>query len=168
MAAIESNKQIEWRRVSEAFPKATLFGNHGVVPADLKQGYIGNCWFISALAALAEFPDRIERLFLNVKNEHSMSGLYGVNFYTLGHEHTILIDDFIPVINEGEAGYTTLYAGLGDDMAMWAPLIEKAFAKRFGNYEHIVGGLPSEAFKTLTGSPSIMYEHKDVNAETLW
>ena len=53
-------------------------------------------------------------------------------------------------------------------MAFWVPLIEKAFAKRYGNYEHIVGGVPSEAFKTLTGSPSLMYEHSDVNVETLW
>ena len=57
---------------------------------------------------------------------------------------------------------------MSDEMAFWVPLIEKAFAKRYGNYEHIVGGVPSEAFKTLTGSPSLMYEHSDVNVETLW
>lgn len=29
---------------------------------------------------------------------------------------------------------------MGDDSSLWGPLIEKAFAKYWGNYGHIVGG----------------------------
>ena len=48
------------------------------------QGFIGNCWFISGVAALAEFPGRIEKLFLNNKNELSQTGIYAINIYTFG------------------------------------------------------------------------------------
>ena len=42
-------------------PDLKLFGD--VDPADLVQGGVGNCWLISAIAALAEFDSEIERLF---------------------------------------------------------------------------------------------------------
>ena len=51
---------------------------------------------------------------------------------------------------------------------MWAPILEKAFAKRFGNYEHIVSGAPSDAIRALTGSPYVMYQHKNQDVEMLW
>ena len=33
-------------------------------------------------------------------------------------------------------------------------ILEKAWAKLFGNYEKIEAGLPSEALKALTGAPA--------------
>jgi len=32
-------------------------------PYSLKQGDLGNCYFIASLSTLAEFPERIKRLF---------------------------------------------------------------------------------------------------------
>ena len=40
-------------------------------------------------------------------------------------------------------------------------VIQKAFAKRYGNYEHIVAGEPTEAINALTGAPRVMIKHKD-------
>ena len=51
---------------------------------------------------------------------------------------------------------------------MWAPILEKALAKRFGNYEHIVSGAPSDAIRAFTGSPYVMYQHKNQDVEMLW
>lgn len=73
-----------------------LFGT-GIKVEDMVQGFIGNCWFISAVAALAEFPGRIESMFLNTKNELSSNGIYGVNIYTLGMPHTVIVDDYLPL-----------------------------------------------------------------------
>ena len=47
-------------------------------------------------------------------------------------------------------------------------MVEKVIAKRFGNYEHIIAGIPSEAVRMLTGSPYQQYEHKDLDADTVW
>ena len=134
----------------------------------MKQGAIGNCWFISGVAALAEFPGRVEKLFLNNSNELSRTGVYGINFYTLGFPQTIIIDDYLPLVQREDGKYTTLYADISDDFGIWVAIIEKAFAKRYGNYEHIIAGIPSEAIRTLTGSPYTMHEHKDMDVEALW
>ena len=170
MANLERTETIEWIRASEALPNATLFGMEGINPEDLSREFIGNSWFVSAIAALAEFPNRIEKLFLNNVNELSETGVYGVNIYTLGIPHTIVVDDYLPLIKNSEGRYTTLYSEVGDDedSSIWGAIMEKAFAKRYGNYEHIIGGQPSEAIRTLTGAPSISYLHEEKDADALW
>ena len=64
---------------------------------DIRQGAIGNCWFMAAASALAEKPKRLERIFLNTSDKLNMNGIYGVNLYSLGVKHTVLIDDFLPL-----------------------------------------------------------------------
>ena len=59
---------------------------------------MGDSWFISAIAALAEFPGRVEKLFLNENNKLSRTGIYAVNIHTLGFPQTILIDDYLPLM----------------------------------------------------------------------
>lgn len=44
-------------------------------------------------------------------------------------------------------------ANPGVDNAMWLPLIEKAFSKYHGNYEHIQNGRMAFAARTLMGAP---------------
>lgn len=63
----------------------------------------------------------------------------------------------------------TEYAEISDDSAIWGPIIEKMFAKRYGNYEHIIGGLPSNALQTLTGAPFDEYIHANLESkEIVW
>lgn len=81
---------------------------------------------------------------------------------------TVMVDDFVPVITQEDDDKTTFYSLLGEDTPIWGAIMEKAFAKRYGNYEHITSGTPSEAIRALTGAPFISYEHKDMSAETLW
>ena len=64
---------------------------------DVRQGVIGNCWFMAAASALAERPQRLEKIFLNTSNQLNPSGIYGVNLYSLGVKHTIIVDDYLPL-----------------------------------------------------------------------
>ena len=65
------------------------------MPTDVRQGAIGNCWFMAAASAMAEKPKRLEQVFLN--EQTSKIGMYGVNLYTLGVKHTVIVDDFVPL-----------------------------------------------------------------------
>ena len=59
---------MQWKRISDAFPADegySLWGDNGVSVYDIRQGAIGNCWFISAASALAEVPERLESVFIN-------------------------------------------------------------------------------------------------------
>ena len=53
---------------------------------------------------------------------------------------------------------------------MWGAILEKAFAKLHGNYEHLIGGDPREASRSLTGSPSLQYVHTkpDIDVDFIW
>ena len=65
---------------------------------------------MSGASVLAEVPGRLEKVFLN-DNTISASGIYGVNFYTLGMPHTVLVDDWLPLRSWG-SGYNTLFAAV--------------------------------------------------------
>lgn len=94
-----------WKRASVAFPQKTLFGTNGITPQDINQGQIGNCWFVAAASALAEVPGRLESVFLNT--EKSANGIYGVNFYSLGVPQTVIVDDYLPLWDNGDGTFAT-------------------------------------------------------------
>jgi len=55
----------------------------------------------------------------------------------------IAIDDNIPY---DSVRRMPRFAEIGKDGAIWAPLIEKLYAKIHGNYERIEGGWQTEAY----------------------
>ena len=68
-------------------------------------------------------------------------GIYAVNFWTLGTPHTVVVDDYLPLRKNAYTGsMETLFTKPGDDGSLWTAILEKAFAKYYGNYEHIAGG----------------------------
>lgn len=46
---------------------------------------------------------------------------------------------------------------------MWVSLLEKCYAKIYGDYEKIEEGNTVEAIKDLTGAPGISIKNDDVN-----
>lgn len=67
-----------------------------VEPCDIKQGYLGDCYFLAGLAALAERPDRIFQLFL--LNEINDMKYYSVKMIYRGKWRTIDLDESIPYL----------------------------------------------------------------------
>lgn len=112
---------------------------------------------------------------MNNSNELSPNGIYGVNFYSLGVPHTVIVDDYLPLREWGD-GHNTLFAHIGPDSSLWGSILEKAFAKYHGNYKHLVAGNPMYAIRTLSGAPFIGIYHKEkklfgkegITVDALW
>ena len=74
----------------------------------------------------------MEKVFLNKNNTLDSEGIYAVRFYTLGVPHHVVIDDYLPLSNGA-----TMFSSPGYDGSIWTAILEKAFAKYHGNYNHI-------------------------------
>ena len=57
---------------------------------------------------------------------------YGMNLYVRGKKTKILVDDYVPMVDNRPA-----FAKISRDNGFWAPLAEKMWAKINGNYENI-------------------------------
>lgn len=114
------------------FAGNVLFGSAGPQMSDIRQGYLGDCWMLSGLGAIAR--DDAQALRQNVVDFND--GTYGVclggRFYR--------VDNDLPVYT----GTSSLaYAQLGAGNSMWVAVVEKAFASyRTGanSYASIEGG----------------------------
>jgi hypothetical protein len=142
---------IEWRRPSDFMAsnggEIRVFDN-GINPSDIRQGYLGDCWFLSALAALAEFPVLVEALFPADSKEYQKTGVYHVKFCKNGLWTSIRVDDYFPCF---PASGPLFSRSNGNEL--WVLLAEKAYAKLHGNYDAIKTGWCYEAMIDLTGAP---------------
>lgn len=141
-----------------------MFGTEGIQPSDAVQGGLGDCWIHAAAAAVATDPRRIERLF--EVTELNTAGVYAVNMYVMGIPVTVTVDDFLPMWSASERGL--IYGGPSPDKSLWMPILEKAAAKFYGNYEMLSGGWMGPAVQALTGAPYYDTNHADLSVDALW
>ena len=127
---------------------------------DINQGEIGDCWFLAALANLAEDDDAFRRV---VPDRQSFSpgsycGLFRFRFFRFGEWVEVVIDDRLPTRN-GEL----IYLKAKDKNEFWSPLLEKAYAKLYGSYRALEGGLTIEAAVDFTGGIPEMIDISRLN-----
>jgi hypothetical protein len=124
---------------------------HGVSGSDTVQNYLGDCYLMAAMSAVAHTqPKDIQSLFTRKPD-----GTYDVTLYADDGgklvPHVVNIDDELP--RNGWYGY--YYAGAKNPKELWPALLEKAVAKWKGGYNAIQGGLPENAMEWFTGKKSV-------------
>ena len=126
------------------------------------QGCLGDCYLVSVLAALAEQPKRIQKLFKT--QQPNKAGCYVVQMCVGGIWQDIVVDDYLPCSN-GRPIYGHTQSG-----ALWVALIEKAWAKLCGSYQAIVMGTADMGFIHLCGMPSFGLKHVEYRSkrDELW
>ena len=146
-ALARDDNQVETFDGVEHKAEMVLFDGE-IEPCDLLQGAVGDCWLIAALAAAAEHPASIRSRFLTL--ERNFRGRYVIQLHYKGAWRNIVVDDFIPVHDNGESGATTIYASANGN-EMWTLLIEKAFAKMFTKLGDPSGSKNASGYAALDG-----------------
>lgn len=131
---------------------------HDVDMNDVRQGLIGDCYFVAVLAAIARVrPDLIRDMVrdngdgtytVTFQIRQGFSGLFGA--YS---DKTVTVDGTF-----WQSDGSPIYAGPGDSgpdgAELWVMVIEKAWAELHGGYGEITGGnVDGNARTALTGTP---------------
>ena len=134
------------RYVYKAFSNDPLFAGSGPSADDVRQGQIGDCFYLSTLGATANVkPDTIRNMETDLGD-----GTYAVRFKSGSTYKYYRVDNDLAVLSK--TSNTPAYADLGRQDAMWVAIAEKAytfFRSNKGTYTSINGGWMGEAFTAL-------------------
>ena len=150
-------ENIAWRRPAEYLDegKRGVFIKGDASSNEVKQGALGDCWFIGALSVLATRDELIrggtdyvrpemKQLIDSEISQLLSMGVFPPIFHCFRNQRIfclrffkefkwryVIIDDRIPVY-KGNGSY--VFGRCTDVEELWVPLIEKAYAKLFGCY----------------------------------
>lgn len=154
---IDLQDEVEWRRIDEVF-KGALFDENLININYIKQGSIGDCYFITALSCISKEPKLILNLFDKAPNYilgiepqsiNLKCGIVAIYFHVFGIKIRVIIDTLIPFY---KGTNKPVFGNLSDpNMSPWFLLVEKAYAKLLGSYSNIVTGNFNYAIYTLCG-----------------
>ena len=145
-------ENVEWKRAAEFMKGEFSIFERKIEPQDIKQGRLGDCYFLSAIASISEFPFVVKRLFETT--DISSYSYYGVWLFIDGFWKCIVVDDYFP-LHGGKPFFSRSNGG-----EIWVMLLEKAYAKVFKSYQRIEQGLTGIGLNLLTGAP-FEYLNKD-------
>ena len=137
--------------------------------SDVGQGQIGDCYFMAALASIAQQnPDFIRNMVRS-----NQDGTYTVTFY---RRVGILSPELEPVEVVVRPEFPLVdgiprFANPGDTVdgqhELWPMVLERGYAQFHGGYDEIVGGYGHRALRELTGVPSSVFHPPDVSIDAL-
>uniref|UniRef100_A0A8C5K1T9 Calpain 10 n=1 Tax=Jaculus jaculus TaxID=51337 RepID=A0A8C5K1T9_JACJA len=152
-------EDITWKRPQEICATPQLFPDNPW-EGQVKQGLLGDCWFLCACAALQKNQHLLDQVFPPGQpswSEQSYRGVFTCRIWQFGHWEEVTIDDRLPCL----AGRLCFSRCQREDV-FWLPLLEKAYAKVHGSYEHLWAGQVADALVDLTGSLAERWSLKDV------
>jgi hypothetical protein len=152
---------VEWLRPPEFVPagkKPAVFLD-GAEAGDVKQGALGDCWFLSALCCVATRKELLKNLFAST--EYASKGIYTIRFFKNGKWKHVNIDDRIPCDSTADPP-RPIYARCVNENELWVMLLEKAYAKLHGRcYRNLESGTMTYALKDMTGGDPQVHDLTD-------
>ena len=197
----ERARATRWRRFDPPRFRLTSETRSGAPrfrPCDVRQGAVGDCWLLSALAVIAERADLVDRLVLATRGESlaagdavaaraHVAGAYFLRLFLDGKWRGVVVDPRLPVRGvdtqvlrgANAAGSRKRKADADEDEfqpaysrasgnQLWVPLVEKAHAKAHGSYHAISGGWISEGLLDLTGCPTETLRLRGIDDDATW
>ena len=159
-ALAQKEGRYSWAKLGELMDtnKLSVLKSNQKLSQDVVQGELGDCYFLSVLAAFGEEPSIINKII--DPKEKGNSGSYTANVIIHGEPVKIVVDDTFPVANDSKLAFAGINENSGN---IWPMVLEKAWAKCNRSYEDIIPGNSADAFEFLSPAPFNTYYH---NAET--
>ncbi|KAM8945405.1 calpain-8-like [Pelodytes ibericus] len=149
-------KGVVWKRPAEITPKPKFIID-GATRQDIRQGSLGDCWFLSSIASLTQNKDFMSLVVPdNQSFKNDYTGIFRFKLWQYGEWVDVVVDDQLPTKSGSLAFMRSL-----DNEEFWSPLLEKAYAKVNGSYEALRGGHPVEALEDFTGGTAEIYYLQD-------
>ena len=153
--------KLTWKRVTDITPKWELFEGK-IEFKDVEQGSLGDCYFLSSITALTEYPYLIKEKFRT--RQFNEEGYYEIIFFIDGEWQIVFLDDYFPY----DPKKNRFAFSKPHNNELWAILLEKAWAKLNGGYSNIIGGIVSEPISSLTGFPTEYLSHKQLEEDEIY
>lgn len=136
----------------------SIIGPSGISFGDIDQGALGNCYFLAALAAIAVHrPEILDAMFVD---RHLWDqNIFKTKWFLFGKELVIAVDNMIPAGDTNT--YFTQPSHTGE---FWPVVLAKAWAKIFGNFKVVEGGLAEDVVNAITGAPYFEFDL----TESIW
>jgi hypothetical protein len=125
------------------------------------------------MSALSEITERIHTVFLGKYTDRPLKdmmekcttcGIFCVNMLDNGEMKEFLVDNKFAIYDQDK---TPIFAR-GVNQELWAMVIEKAWAKKYGCYAKIASGQSSQALHDLTGAPGTYIAHSGHDHAYQW
>jgi hypothetical protein len=128
----------------------------GISVSDCNQGDIGDCWFISAMAMCSLYYEVFKKVFSHIDAE---KGIYEFKFYDVktNQDIKVCVDERL-LVHTGNK--TIVYSSSKTPGELWSGLLENAYAKVYGSYTNLEGGITSCGITDLLRKQVTMYGYK--------
>lgn len=143
-----------WKSITSVHKNPQIYVQP-VSATSIKQGRLGDCYLIAAVASVSDRPKMLTQSILN--REVNPKGVYTVRLFIGGAEVFVQVDDRFAY-----SGKTPYYCcSDANPHEFYHMLIEKAYAKFWGGYKNIEGGFPHVTLAEITGGLSYSYDLRD-------
>ena len=117
---------------------------------------------MATLGTIGEFPDLVKDLFLT-KSKNDADAI-AIKFYVRGKPWVVTIDE--EMLFKESNPKLVFGKPAADEKALWAAILEKAWAKLKGNYIISGGGLIENGIRHLVGIPVFRYETSEITTNS--
>ncbi|XP_023965541.2 calpain-10 isoform X1 [Chrysemys picta bellii] len=150
--------EISWLRPQEICSAPRLFSDNPQ-EVQVKQGILGDCWFLCACVALQKSKYLLTKVIPPGQpswTEETYTGCFTCQVWQFGHWVEVTIDDRLPCL-----GGKLCFSQCQTEDVFWLPLLEKVYAKVHGSYEQLWAGQVADALVDLTGGLAERWTLKD-------